>query len=252
MDGNGIKNLFFSLASESRLDIVNELSSNELKMNEIARKINITPTEASRQIQRLIDELIIQKNINGAYTITNYGKLVIHFFPPLDFILKHRQYFLEHNVWQLPSQFICRLGELSQAILFTEMADTVNKIEEMMQSSNDHVWTITDQIMAVHENTMKEKLSKGIKLKSIVHERLIRSSQVQAFGKNVERRVIATVPGLFSITEKEAFFALLSMDGKLSSSGFFGNDPQFMRWVNDVFLHYWESANTNYPRMNSI
>jgi predicted transcriptional regulator len=251
LDGNGIKNLFFSLASESRLDILNELSLNELKMNEIARKINITPTEASRQIQRLIDELIIQKNINGAYTITNYGKLVIHFFPSLDFILRYRQYFLKHNVWELPSQFICRLGELSQATLFTEMADTVNKIEEMMQSSNDHVWTITDQIMAVHENTMREKISKGIKLRSIVHERLVQSSQVHAFGKNVERRVMTTVPGLFSITEKEGFFALLTTDGKLSSSGFFGNDPQFMRWVNDVFLFYWERTNNTYPRINT-
>jgi predicted transcriptional regulator len=166
--------------------------------------------------------------------------------------LKHRQYFLEHDVWQLPSQFICRLGELSQATLYTEMADTVNKIEEMMQSSNDYVWTITDQIMAVHENTMREKISKGVKLRSIVHERLIQSSQVHVFGKNVERRVMTSIPGLFSITEKEGFFALLSMDGKLSSSGFFGSDPEFMRWVNDVFLHYWARTNASYPRINSI
>jgi predicted transcriptional regulator len=246
-----METLFFSLASESRLDILNALSSNEFKMNELARKINITPTEASRQIQRLIDELIIQKQPDGVYTLTNYGKLVLHFFPSLDFIHRHRQYFLEHDIWQLPPQFISRLGELSQGTLYTEMADTVNKIEHMMQSSDDHVWTITDQIMAVHENAMKEKISKGIKLRSIVHERLIRSSQVQVFGKNVERRVIASVPGLFSITEKEAFFALLSIDGKLSSSGFFGNDPQFMKWVNDVFLYYWDKTSISYPRTNT-
>lgn len=252
MGGNGIENLFFNLASESRLDILSALSLNELKMNELARKINITPTEASRQIQRLLDELIIQKQPDGVYTLTNYGKLVLHFFPSVDFIYRHRQYFLEHDVWQLPSQFISRLGELSQGTLFTEMADTVNKIEYMMQSSDDHVWTMTDQIMTVHENAMKEKISKGIKLRSIVHERLIRSSQVQAFGKNVERRVMASIPGLFSITEKEGFFALLSTDGKLSSSGFFGRDPQFMKWVNDVFLYYWDKTNIGYPITNII
>jgi len=248
----GIENLFFSLASESRLDILNTLNLNGLKMNEIARKINITPTEASRQIQRLIDELIIQKQPDGTYILTNYGKLVLHFFPSLDFIFRHRQYFLEHDVWQLPSQFISRFGELSQGTLFTEMADTVNKIENMMQSSDDHVWTMTDQIMAVHENTMKDKLLKGIKLKSILHERLIGSSQVQAFSKNVERRVMASIPGLFTITEKEGFFALLSIDGKLSSSGFFGSDSQFMKWVTDVFLYYWDKTKSSYPRTNRI
>lgn len=252
MIDKGIENLFFCLASESRLDILNALSLNELKMNEIARKINITPTEASRQIQRLTDELIIQKQPDGVYILTNYGKLILHFFPSLDFIFRHRQYFLNHDVWQLPSQFISRLGELTHATLFTEMADTVNKIENMMKSSNDHVWTMTDQIMAVHENTMKEKLLKGIKLKSILHERLIGSSQVQAFSKNVERRVIASIPGLLSITEKEGFFALLSKDGKLSSSGFFGSDPQFMKWVNDVFLYYWDKTKSSYLRPNGI
>lgn len=231
---------------------MNTLNLNEFKMNEIARKINITPTEASRQIQRLIDESIIQKQPDGTYILTNYGKLILHFFPSLDFIFRYKSYFLEHDVWQLPSQFISRLGELTYATLFTEMADTVNKIEEMMQSSEDHVWTMTDQIMAVHENTMKEKLSKGIKLKSIVHERLIGSSQVQVFGKNAERRVIASVPGLLSITEKEGFFALISKDKKLSSSGFFGSDPQFMKWVTDVFLYYWGNTKSAYPRTNSV
>jgi predicted transcriptional regulator len=38
------------------------------------------------------------------------------------------------------------------------------------------------------------------------------------------------------------------MDGKLSSSGFFGNDPQFMKWVNDVFLYYWDKTNIGYTR----
>lgn len=227
------------------------LSMDNLKMNEIARKIDITATEASRQIQRLQDELIIQKQTDGTYTLTNYGKLLLHFFPSLEFIFKHKQYFLSHDIWRLPPQFISRLGELSQGTLCTEMADTVNRIESMMRSSDDHVWVITDQVMAVHSYAMTERISKGVKLWSLVHERLINSSQVQVFGKNVDRRVLSSVPGLFVITEKEALVAMLTMDGKLDYAGFFGGDLSFMKWANDLFLYYWNQTKRLYPNTKS-
>ena len=216
-------------------------------MNEIARKIDITATEASRQIQRLQDELVIQKQVDGTYALTNYGKLVLHFFPPLEFLLKHKQYFISHDVWRLPPQFISRLGELSQGTLCTEMAEAVDRIENMMRSSEDHVWVITDQVMSVHSGVMIERLSKGVNFKSLIHERLVDSPQVRLFGENVDRKILSSIPGLFSITEKEALVALLSLDGKLDHVGFFGSDPSFMNWANDLFLYYWNQAKRQYP-----
>lgn len=225
------------------------LSANKLRMNEVARKIDITATETSRQIKRLLDELIIKKEPDGAYTITNYGKLVLHFLPAFEFIFKHKQYFLVHDIWQLPPQFISRLGELSHGSLCTELAETVNRIEKMMRSSNDHVWVITDQVMSVHSNVMTERISKGVKFRSLIHERLIKSSQVKLFGNNVERRVLPSIPGVVVITEKEAAIGLLTMNGKMSHSGFFGSDPSFMKWVTDFFLYYWEQTKRGYPKV---
>ena len=239
MEGNGIENLFFNLASESRLDILRVLSVESFRMNEIARKINITATEASRQTQRLVDERIIQKHPDASYTLTNYGKLVLHFFPTLEFIFKHKKYFLAHDIWQLPHEFISRLGELAQGTLCTEIAGTVDGIENMMKSANEHVWVITDQVMSVHNAVMVERISKGVKFRSLIHERLAKASQVKLSGKNVERQIMASIPGLAVITEKEAFFALLTMEGQLTHSGFFGTDNAVIKWVTDLFLYYW-------------
>jgi predicted transcriptional regulator len=239
LEESGIDNLFFSLASESRLDILQALRVDKLKMNEIARKIDITATEASRQTQRLQEEYIIQKLPDGTYTLTNYGKLVLHFFPAFEFIFKHKQYFLAHDIWQLPYQFISRLGELSQGTLCTEMAGTVNRIENMMRSANDHVWAITDQVMDVHSKVMTEQVSKGVKFRSLFPEKLIHSTHGKVSGK-YEKRILTSVPALVVVTEKEAFVALLTMDGNLTHSGFFGTDPVFIKWVADLFLHYWE------------
>ena len=219
-------------------------------MNEIARKTDITATEASRQIQRLVDELILQKHPDGAYFLTNYGRLVLHFLPSLEFIFKHKQYFLIHDIWQLPYQFINRLGELSQGILFTGVAEVVNRIENMMKLSDDYVWVLTDQAMTTHSDVMNEKILKGIKFRSLIHERLVNSSQVRVFGKNVERRLLSSIPALVVVTEKEAFFSFLSMDGKIDPSGFFGTDPIFMKWVVDFYLYNWDLTNRKYPQIN--
>ncbi len=229
--------------------MLHALNVEKLRMNELARKIDITATEASRQIQRLLEEQVIQKQPDGAYTLTNYGKLVLHFFPALEFIFKHKQYFLTHDIWQLPPQFISRLGELSQGTLCTEMAGTVDRIENMMRSSNDHVWVITDQVMSVHNNAMMERISKGVKFRSLIHERLAQSSNVKLFGKNVERRVVSSIPALVVITEKEAFIALLTMDGQLTHSGFFGTDTSFTNWVTDFFLYYWNRTKQGYTKV---
>ena len=43
----GLDVLFFELASESRLNILHELCNFNLKMQDIARKLDLTATEAS-------------------------------------------------------------------------------------------------------------------------------------------------------------------------------------------------------------
>ena len=48
----GVEKLFFELASESRLSILRELQIENLKMQEIARRLDVTATEAFRQLQQ--------------------------------------------------------------------------------------------------------------------------------------------------------------------------------------------------------
>ena len=78
-DQERIERLYFELASESRLGILHELSKQDGKMREIARKLELTTTEAFRQLQRLNDALLVQKKPEGTYAITEYGLLVLQF-----------------------------------------------------------------------------------------------------------------------------------------------------------------------------
>ena len=224
------------------MGILHTLSVETLRMNEIARRIDITPTEASRQIQRLRDEKLIQKMPDGEYILTNYGRLVMHFFSSYNYIFRNKQYFLNHDIWRLPPQFINRLGELSQGTLCTDIAEIVNGVDRIMRLSEEYVLVITDQVMGFHRNVMDEQVSRGIKFKALIHERMVDPANRQATPENEERRVVSTIPGLFVATEKEALVSFLSLDGKVSTSGYFGVDPSFMKWVNDLFFYYWDKT----------
>ncbi len=217
-------------------------------MNELARRNDITATEASRQIQRLLDDQIISKQPDGTYTLTNYGKLFLHFFPSFEFISKHRDYFLNHDILRLPNQFVSRLGELNGGVLREEIADVVDRIENMMRSAEEYVWVLTDQAMSVHNNVMVDQVAKGVKFRSLIHERMLNSTRVRVFGTGVERRLMPSIPALVVKTDKEAFFSLLAMDGTLQHSGFFGGDKQFMAWVEDFYMYFWNGPHRSYPK----
>src|SRR3989304_5882919 len=129
-NNEGIEKLFFELASESRLGILRELQKENLKMPEIARRLDVTATEAFRQLQRLSEALLVQKQPDGAFAITQYGKLVLQLSSSLEFISKYKDYFSTHDVMRLPIQFVNRLGELSHVNLCTDTIETLNKAEQ--------------------------------------------------------------------------------------------------------------------------
>ena len=112
-DDELLEKLFFELSSESRLAILRELLGKSLKPQEMARSLDVTATEAFRQLQRLSDARLVQRQPEGSYTITSYGRLVLHLSSSLGVASKHREYFLGHDIWRLPIQFIDRIGEVS-------------------------------------------------------------------------------------------------------------------------------------------
>ncbi|HLN90034.1 MAG TPA: hypothetical protein VK253_08210, partial [Candidatus Binatia bacterium] len=126
-----IEKLYFELASESRLSILRELSKKEGKMREIARKLDLTTTEAFRQLQRLNNALLVQKTSEGTYCISEFGLLVLQFSAFFEFIDKHREYFATHNVRRLPYQFLNRISELSQADFKTNMMENINTADRV-------------------------------------------------------------------------------------------------------------------------
>jgi predicted transcriptional regulator len=241
----GIERLFFELASESRLSILRELQQGSKKLNAIARKLDLTQTEAFRQLQRLTETFLVEKHSDVTYGITDFGKLVLHHSLTLEFISKHREYFLAHDVWRLPIQFVDRIGELANASLQMDPIESINKVSRMIREAEQYIW-------GMGESAGMENLNPAIneQIARALHFRFLGPETIQpptynippALSRNFELKTISVFPVFVLVTEKEAAVGFRCIGGRLDYSGFAGDEDAFLNWAKDLFLFYWDKG----------
>ena len=244
VEESGLEKLFFELASESRLCILRELQKENLKMQEIARRLDVTATEAFRQLERLTTAVLVQKQPDGTFALAEYGKLVLQISTSLDFISQHKPYFSTHDLMRLPSQFVNRLGELAGAELETDTIKNLNFGAQAFAEAKQYAWGIAEGTIPEHMIPIMNKLvEQGLQVKALIPgERIPTGTRMPETPKNVEFNVLSELPAIVAITEKEAGVCFMQLGGRVDYAGFFGSDPVFHNWVKDLFIYYWEKA----------
>jgi predicted transcriptional regulator len=236
----GIERLHFELASESRLSILREINRQKGKMREIARKLDLSTTDTFRQLQRLSDALLVQKQNDGNYSITQYGIFVLRFSGTLEFLFKHRTFFSSHDFMRLPSQFLDRIGELSKAEFSSDTMASVNVVQRIIKEADQYVWTgAVEQPLSIR-HILVDSIPRGVKYKFLFPKRYITADLTfPGMERAVEWRAIEDMPVNLVISEKEAGISFCLPDGKTDYAGFFGKDAAFINWVKDVFQYNW-------------
>lgn len=241
-DTEGLDRLFFELASDSRLGILRELNMKDQKMQEAARRLGLTTTDAFRQLQRLGEASLVRKQPDGSYAITRYGRLVLQLSSPLEFLLKHREYFLTHDLFCLPYQFVNRIGELSGASLSMDSMENVNLAGRMVREAGQYLWGGgPERPLESAGQTAYGRAPEGVKFKFLFPEQYLPDHAVLAdTPQNIEWRGLSDIPVTIVLTEKEAGICFPLVGGKADYAAFIGDDPAFLNWVRDLFLYYWE------------
>jgi len=237
----GVDKLFFELASESRLSILCELQANGLRMQEIARRLKITDTEISRQLLRLSDASLIRKQPDGAYVVTQYGKLLLQLSHSFEFALKFKQCLLTRDIWRIPEPFINRIGELSQTNSTVGTIEVLNYMESLISQAEKFLLCIVDRPIHVINDEAVKKIQKGVLIKAIFEEHNLQYYQKIPETKGVlEKKIVNQIPATMLISEKSAAINLVSIDARGDSTLFYGTDPTFLGWAKDLFDYYWE------------
>ncbi len=236
--------LFLDLSSESRLDLLRELDTKELRMGELARRLDLTATEATRQLKRMTDSLLIRRLPEGAYTATAYGRLVLQLSPSLEFVSRHREYFTTRDLSRLPDAFVHRIGELSGGTLKLETMESIVTGEQLMGRVKRYFWALVpgpgSELLAP---TVHEQRLKGVDFRfAIPTEHLPPKPPPPGFEPDYEIRGLPQIPAVLAATDEEGFVSFAPISGRWDFAGFYGSDPKFLQWTRDVFLHFWEQG----------
>ncbi len=230
-------NLLFELSSEERTGILLAVRAERMKLTGLAERMSFTATEASRQVQRLSEAKLIQKDPEGLYTITRYGELCITLLESLNFTSSSREYFLNHDASVLPRQFIGRLGDLGGCVYQGDVITNLAYDEEMMKSADKYVWAMADQFHYSARSIVVEKKKSGVELRTILPETVVPPPGfVPAEG--VARRLLPRVDLHLIVTDKEANFGLAYADGRMDYGMFVGKDERFRGWCHDLFQYF--------------
>jgi predicted transcriptional regulator len=240
----GINRLFLELASQSRLDILRELQTKKLRMRELARRLDLTATETSRQLKRLTDASLVQRQPDGSYTIGPFGKLVSQLSGSFEFVFPHREYLSTHDISQIPPSFVSRMGELSLANLSMETIRNLNQVEGVLAQAEHFLWAMVEG--PANERftpTVLEQGRRGVDFRFLVPEHYLRQVRIPPdLPRAIEARGLTVLPATITISEKEAFVGLNHPDGRADFAGFIGKDQDSINWAKDLFLFYWNKG----------
>lgn len=243
-----ISKVLFELSSNRRANILFVIAKGNLKMQQIAKSLDMTVTETFRHLQRLTEAKLVEKKVDGTYAITSLGKLATGFLSGFNFILKNGDYFLDHDVSVLHYEFVNRLGELSDAEFCKEAMSGFNRVRKMVFESEKYIWTIAEQVDSSHIQPVTEKVSRGLEFKFLMQKDIAKAYSKATDTKVIEgSRYIERVPVTLVINENKATVVFRRHNGVMDYMGLFGTDEKFRKWCEDLFMYYWERAEHWYP-----
>ena len=251
--------LLFELSNEDRLLILLELESGAMNLSNIAKKLNFTAQGTSRNIARLLQLSIIERDSNGNYTLTSYGDNALKLLASYEFLSREKEYILNHSTRWLPDSFVSRLGELRNSERVTELLDAVSNIARARRAASEYEWFITPGRMSSPRDAVDviDELKRGVKMRAIEPPHYTPSDEImnetpreyldffeESWRKgNLEHRCIDEVKIRMYMTEREvAILALPKKDGAVDVLGYHSKDPVFHEWCRDLFEFYWVRA----------
>ncbi len=236
-----LEDLLFELSSEERMSILDKLKDKPMKLSHMATKLRITVAEASRHLQRLSETALLRKDADGLYRVTSYGRLALALLPGFNFISNNRNYFLEHDVFVLPNEFIDRIGVLSKCSLRVDPITNIAYEESMFNEAQTFCWALAEQVHWSGPPIISKKVKEGVQFRSILPENIVPPSGYKP-AEGVERRLLEKVDAIIIVTDKEALFGLPYLNGKMDYSWFNGTEPEFLKWCSDLHSYYWQKA----------
>jgi len=247
--------LLFEVSNKYRHRILLLIQKKAMRVTDMTEKLNLTYPEIRRHISRLMDTGLIERDLDGYYSLTPYGDASLLLFQELIFLSTNREYFLTHTLSKIPDEFVKRVGELGASVCLANPMEFFRYTENLVIESNEYVWLLVDQFPLYSLSTIVEAIDRGVKIRIIEPvERTLNpdldamtSEETQAFNRTrhtpmTEQRMVEWVNAYLIVSDTRCILALPTADGQYDFKGFAATDEPSLNWCRRLFLHYWGKA----------
>jgi predicted transcriptional regulator len=240
--------LLFILASVDRLTLLSEIGVEKRRLSQLTAKLSATPQETSKHLTRLRDAKLIEKDSDGFFSLSAFGKIIVNLLPSMKFLMQNREYFLSHDISSLPLEFMERLGELQEGEHSDNVGSVIAHLQQVVQGAEEYIW-----LMADHRLGNQEYVTKSGKLES---NNRITWRVILPASSNINWAEVRRTAGIhkgrieyhfstdiiagIAMNEKIAGVTFPGAMGKLDfNGGFRSSNPLFRKWCQDLFVIHW-------------
>lgn len=245
--------LLFELSHPVRFEITRLLSERPLRLTKIGEKVDANNPEVSRHLDRLKNADLVAKNVDGYYSTTSFGRIIISLLPAISFIAAHPDFFLEHDLSLLPPEFMSRLGELESYEVIEGTTVNIYRLDQISKDSNERIFTVSNEFITKVSDTdfaeMDRVLSGDFVLKYILSESQLEDKNLMEVADYSDQsgqfqfRVIPRVPLFCTICDENVMIAFLDKKGKADFSvTFCSDDPKVFKWCEDLLNYLWDQS----------
>jgi predicted transcriptional regulator len=248
--------LLFILASVDRLTLLSEIAIEKRRLSQLTTKLSATPQETSKHLTRLRNAKLIEKDSDGFFGLTAFGKIIMNLLPSIRFVTENREYFLSHDISSLPPEFIERLGELQEGQYGEKVGSILTHLQQVVQDAEDYIWLMADHPLGGEEyvtGSGKLESSSTVTWRIIIpagSSSTIEWTRVRAdvgtHKGRIEYHLIEDpndIKAGIALNEKIAGVSFADITGKLDfNTGFRSSNPVFRKWCQDLFEFHWNRA----------
>jgi predicted transcriptional regulator len=251
LDLSSTSQIFVELAGELRRQMMLKLNRQSLRLSDLAKVLDATMQEAHRNINRLIDVGLVEKNAEGLLSLTTYGKIILKQIPTFAFLTEHNEYFEEHTLGDLPMKFIQRIGALYNGEVIKGVVRVLETWKSIYNDANEYIYEVMAQVPLDLIEPIVERIGNGVKFSYIFAQDVVvpkgRSQLLQKLGWRdlmsrglIERKMADRVQVMTVLNERQASVLFPNLKGEADlNTMFYSDDPLFHEWCLDFFRYKW-------------
>lgn len=254
------QHILFELASEHRLQILFKLHNEKTKLARLARDLDVTMQEVHRNLNRLFEAGLIEKDSSGNFSLSTFGNIIIRQISTFSFLSTYQNYFSEHIAGDIPLKFIYRIGALNKCEFIDGLVAVMEKWKKMYEESEVYICAMLPQIpLELIEAILPRIKSKKLKFSYILPQNALvprkRTDLLKQVGYHdllrsgeVERRMIDRIQVAVVLNEKQATVifpnskGLTDMTSMFYSNGSVDREGLFHDWCLDFFRYNWYNS----------